>query len=417
MLKKILFFIILGTPFVGVAQDMKEVRRIIHDLSKPQFHGRGYVNDGQKKAADYIARRYEKSNLTPLYPEYFQNFTTSINTFPGKMKIELDQTELKPGYDYLVDRSSPSVHGNFPLIYLVGEQKATNLKRLQEDTTLLNQAVVVIDQGDKALPIDLSKIKGIMMLKEGKLSWSIVSGHSLAPLLLIEANKEVVLKTNAKEIKVDIEATFEKDYSMQNVVGVINGKKYPEQYLIIGAHYDHLGQMGKHTYFPGAHDNASGVAMLLSLAEYFGKKENQSDYSLIFMAFAGEEAGLLGSKYAAKHLPVEKEKIKMMLNIDLMGSGSEGIMVVNALKEMALYNDLVKINNEKHLLPAVKKRGEACNSDHCPFVQEGIPAVFLYTLGKEYLEYHNPDDKAKGLPLTGFKGVFQLLKNYIYSPV
>ena len=88
--------------------------------------------------------------------------------------------------------------------------------------------------------------------------------------------------------------------------------------------------MGKDVYFPGANDNASGVAMLLNLANYYSKKENQPKCSIAFIAFAGEEAGLLGSKYFSEHPLIPLNKMKFLVNLDLLGTGDEGMMVVNA---------------------------------------------------------------------------------------
>jgi ABC-type multidrug transport system fused ATPase/permease subunit len=76
---------------------------------------------------------------------------------------------------------------------------------------------------------------------------------------------------------------------------------------------------------------------------------------------------------------------------------------------------VLKINADNEYLMKVAKRGESCNSDHCPFYKKGVPAVFIYSNGKEYLEYHNPNDKAENLPLTEYSDIFRLIRDYINS--
>ena len=93
----------------------------------------------------------------------------------------------------------------------------------------------------------------------------------------------------------------------------------------------------------------------------------------------------------------------------------DGITVVNSSIFSKAYNSLVTINNNKQYLKEVKKRGEACNSDHCPFYKKGVPAVFIYTMGRECSEYHNIDDKAENLPLTEYEDLFRLLTDFILA--
>ena len=97
---------------------------------------------------------------------------------------------------------------------------------------------------------------------------------------------------------------------------------------MLTAHYDHLGRLGSETFFPGGNDNASGVAMMLSVAEKF-KNKPLRNINLMVVAFAGEEIGLLGSKHLSEHPVIPLDKIKFQLNMDIMGSGEKGITAVN----------------------------------------------------------------------------------------
>ena len=112
--------------------------------------------------------------------------------------------------------------------------------------------------------------------------------------------------------------------------------------------------------FPGANDNASGIAMLLSLARYYSSHQDSLRYSIAFMAFSGEEMSLLGSKYYTEHPLFPLANIRFLVNMDIMGTGDEGITVVNGTIYKPAFNDLVKINDHIHLLKLVKAAWRDC---------------------------------------------------------
>ena len=128
----------------------------------------------------------------------------------------------------------------------------------------------------------------------------------------------------------------------------------PDSFIVLTGHYDHLGHMGKDTYFPGANDNASGISMLLNLAKHYSEFKGENKYSILFIAFGAEEAGLIGSKYFVNHPIFPLTNIKFLINMDLMGTGEEGLMVVNGKvfeKEFNLLND---INKKHNFFPKIK---------------------------------------------------------------
>ena len=170
--------------------------------------------------------------------------------------------------------------------------------------------------------------------------------------------------------------------------------------------------MGPEVYFPGANDNASGTAMLLNLAKYYA--EHPPKYSMVFMAFGAEEAGILGSRHYVSdpHFPVKN--IKFLINMDIMGTGDEGITVVNGSAHPRQFKCLVKQNEKKEYLARVKRRGPAANSDHYWFDREGVPTFFIYTMGG-IKAYHDIYDRPETLPLTEFEDVFRLIRDFADS--
>jgi Zn-dependent M28 family amino/carboxypeptidase len=196
------------------------------------------------------------------------------------------------------------------------------------------------------------------------------------------------------------------------VVAYIKGSVKPDSFLVFSAHYDHLGKMGP-ALFPGANDNASGTSMILDLARYYNLPENKPRYSIAFMAFSGEEAGLLGSTHYVSEPLFPLKSIRFLINLDMVGTGSKGIKVVNGASFEKEFNILSDINKAKGYLADVGKRGPSAHSDHHPFFEKGVPAVFIYTTGDEFKEYHNIYDVPEKLPFTKYEALFHLLTDFV----
>lgn len=421
-MKKIAFFLLLllTTAFV-FGQNVKYARKTIDKLCSKKFHGRGYVNGGDAKAAAFIYKELKK--LKGVEVQY-QPFSFSVNTFPSKMKVEVDGEELLAGVDYIVAPECPSVKGKYRLIYATKETFATDEAYLEFVTDMWWKApanvFVVIDtlpdmgKEEKGRLTALMEVvenknnSGIINLSNKKLTWSVNNEQARSPIITVKEDK---FPRTATEIKLNIEAFFIPHYNSQNVIGFIKGTKQPDSIIALTAHYDHLGQMGKSTYFPGANDNASGTAMLLDMAKHYS--QNPPQYSILFIAFAAEEAGLIGSNYYVNAQPVYPlEKMKFLINMDLMATGEKGIMAVNGLVFENEYKALVKINDDKKYLSTVQARGKAANSDHYWFAEKGVHCFFFYLMG-DFPSYHDPGDKAEIVPLTEYEDTFRLITDFV----
>jgi Zn-dependent M28 family amino/carboxypeptidase len=181
-----------------------------------------------------------------------------------------------------------------------------------------------------------------------------------------------------------------------NVIGYIKGKQNPEKYIVVTAHYDHVGIQNGEIY-NGADDNASGTAALFALANYF--KKNRPANSIIFAAVDAEEAGLQGSKKFVAEPPVKKESIVMNVNLDMVGHND-----VNELYAVGTYHypflkpylDQVGKTAQVKLSfgyegPNVPRSDDWTNqSDHFSFHQAKIP--FVYFGVENHKDYHKPTD-------------------------
>ena len=373
-MKKFGFVIFLFLAINTFAQDSTYTRNIINTLTSKEFWGRGYTKDGMKKSADYLAAAYQKIGLLPMGLSYKQTFNFPVNTFPGKMMVAINGQKLIPGKDFIVSNES---HG--------AKQKA-----------ILNKMDSLNYQASPSLKI---------LLKD-KLTWS--AATEVGDITTIQLNKKNFTAV-PKEINVDIENKFIPNFEAANVCGLVKGTKFPDSILIITAHYDHLGGMGADTYFPGANDNAAGVATLLSLAKYYAT--NPQPYSIGFICFAGEEAGLLGSRFFVENPLIPLSRIKFLINLDLVGTGEAGMTVVNASVYPKAFALLNAINNQNHYISKINSRGKAANSDHYFFTEKGVPAFFIYTQGGPSA-YHDIFDKPETLPLTEYKDLFKLIVGF-----
>jgi Zn-dependent M28 family amino/carboxypeptidase len=214
-------------------------------------------------------------------------------------------------------------------------------------------------------------------------------------------------------IELHIETRLLKDHVAKNVIGYVPAKKNAKRkpFLFLTAHYDHLGRMGQASYFPGANDNASGNGMLYSIAQQIAKQPLEK-YNVVFIAFAGEEAGLIGSKYYVEHPLIPMKNIRFLLNLDIMGSGEEGITCVNSTLFKKEFDRLIQLNDVAHYLPVIKQRGPAANSDHYFFTAAGVPAFFIYTMGPNK-NYHDVFDTFEALSFDKFDEIEHLLLEFI----
>ena len=419
MLKQFTTSIFILISFLAFNQ-IDEVRRITKTLCSPEFHGRGYVEKGDSIAAQYIASEFKKLGVAGFEGSYFQNFSLPVNTFPGQMSVTLNDRTLKPGEHYIVDQGSNGYTGELSL-YEIDARSAMNQDALVNavsavmEKNVYNGMILNFAGADKdtlaalrGLGYELRGLMHVVEIVDSKFMWSV--SQEQAPNLHLYI-QDSVYTTNAS-VELDIQAKFISDYASQNVVAYLPSKKKCAKTLVYTAHYDHLGRMGMDTYFPGANDNASGTAMLLTMAKYF--KENPSKYNIMFIAFAGEEAGLVGSKYFVNNPLIKLKKIKFLLNLDIMGSGEEGITVVNATLFEDEFKLLQSISEKEGLLTQVKSRGPAANSDHYWFTRNEVPAFFIYTMGPNK-NYHDIFDRYEELSFNEYDDITNLLIEFAKS--
>ena len=198
-----------------------------------------------------------------------------------------------------------------------------------------------------------------------------------------------------------------------NVIGYIDNQA--ENTIIIGAHYDHLGYgsegslyKGNKAIHNGADDNASGVAVMMNLAAKL-KETNQAN-NYLFMAFSGEEMGLLGSNYFVKNPTIDTKAISYMINMDMVGRlKQDSTLAVYGTGTSPIFKQVLSSHNNKFKL--IEKESGVGPSDHTSFYLVDIPVLHFFT--GQHEDYHKPSDDSEKLNYIGM----ETISNYIFDVI
>jgi hypothetical protein len=204
-----------------------------------------------------------------------------------------------------------------------------------------------------------------------------------------------------------------------NVAGYLQGNDptLKNEFIILGAHFDHLGMGENNSLYTGdepqihngADDNASGTSGLLELAEKFAAIKDKIKRTIVFAAFSGEEEGLLGSAYFTDNMPVNTSDVAMMINMDMIGRlNDENSLIVYGTGTSSGLEDILNKNNSHEFALTFNDEGYG-PSDHSSFYGKKIPVLFFFTGTHE--DYHKPSDDTEKI---NFDGEEQVLK-YVYD--
>lgn len=472
-------FVILYAAFVvsinaqvntNVDITTEELKEHIETLASEDFAGRKPGTDGDKKAANYIKTQLEALNLTPLYNNGYQYFDVITSLSIGENKFSCDKYIGEVGKDFLPvsfssngsveadvvfagyglsvaedslkwdDYLNINVKGKIVLIFR-GAPFYDSTGKFNNYTSLIKKAYTAKDKGAAAVMF----VNGEMYDKEDSfvpLSYEQGQNNVGIPVIQITRNcAEQIFKyfdislkaieTNINEAKapnsfdvgtkVFIKSEVIKNkVATQNVVFMLKGDdpSLSDEYIVIGAHYDHLGMGGKGSgsrvpdttaVHYGADDNASGVAAIIEIIEKMKESGIKLKRSIIFAAFSGEEMGLLGSKYFVNNPPVELNKIKLMFNLDMVGRLNEqtkGLSIGGTGTAENLTEDLEKISKNFDLSLKFSPEGYG-PSDHASFYSKNIPVLFFFTGIHD--DYHTPKDIPSKINYAGEKTVSDLI--------
>ena len=435
---------------VGYLDDIKA-------LTAPDMEGRGAGTKGIARAASLLEKRYRRLGLQPAGTNsYFQPFSVITGAklkSHNRLAVENagQKNELKLNQDFVPFSFSSSGNAAAPLVF-VGfgataeefgyddyasidvKDKIVVLLRyepggfaaksgnagLTRHAQLITKAINARNHGAKAMILVNGRLGdgeedlltrfgavsgpeniGIIMVQvKNQIAddWFKAAGKSLADVQLqIDHSTKPQSFTFPDllhvSVSVDIETTRA---TVNNVLAYLPGKT--DEYVIIGAHYDHLGygnadslapsQIGQ--IHPGADDNASGTAGVLELARLFAPMKGQLPRGILFVSFAGEELGLLGSAHWVQHPTLPVEKAVAMLNMDMIGRMKDGKVFIGGVGTGSTLKTLLEQAQSGSNFKIEYSPGGYSASDHTSFVTKRIPVLFFFS--GLHSDYHKPSD-------------------------
>ncbi len=227
-----------------------------------------------------------------------------------------------------------------------------------------------------------------------------------------------------ENIKIKMKVSFIKEnVYANNVIGFIEGSdsKLKDEIVIVGTHYDHVGYFSpsaigsseKDSIYNGADDNGSGTVGMMEIAKTFGMSKNKPKRNILFIAFCGEEKGLLGSRYYVDNPILPLEKTVAMINLDMIGRNSIDSLI---LIGWSYSEDMKRIVEEENLAVGFKfsydREKDFPRSDQASFARKGIPVIFFHS--GEHVDYHKVSDEVDKINFSKIEKVAKLCYRVVY---
>lgn len=448
-----------------------ELYKHIEFLASDSLKGRYPGTAEDKVAATYIAQEFKKAGLQTLFNEGLQEFEIQSKIKLGEnnwLKVndeifvvgedfapisfsasqQLNSGVVFAGYGFDIkqnnkewnDYQNIDVSGKWAII-LRGEPEIENGGiNFSEYNSLRSKAILAKDKGAAGVIFvsgkyfDESDALSSLDNPEGKINIPVIQvKRNIADKLFMQINKTIEsienqVKESKKALNFVIPATIDcqtdivsESNQTYNVVSqlLIN----PDfEYIVIGAHYDHLGFGGAgtgsrnpNTYaiHYGADDNASGTSALIEIAEKLNSKHDSLKNNFLFVAFGAEEMGLIGSKHFVNNLPVNDTLIKAMINVDMVGRmRSERNLQIGGIGTSAEGKALIESINQKYKLKLGLSPEGYGPSDHSSFYAKNIP-VFFFSTGA-HIDYHTPGDSLGSINIAGMEEASRFVYDLAY---
>jgi len=399
---KRVFLLLLGLAVYAVAeaQDVETYSRIVTQLSSYRFQGRGYAKDGVLKAGRYLERGFAKAGADEVLT---QPFSIDINTFPGKMEMKVDGRSLSPGSDFVMREYSPGVRGTFKLYYVdTADYDSERMLRESEGLFAVCDFWFTYRHKEDFRRLEKSAA-GVIYKWDTPLKFYKAYGEKVVERPIVWVSPD--FPSDASEVTFNIENRFLDGYVSDNILARVDGRRHDSCYLFI-AHYDHLGNLGRGLFFPGANDNASGTASIVTLASYYAK--NRPEFDMWFIAFSGEDANLRGSTWFVEHPLFPLSSIKYLFNFDMVGDNNQIQYCEVSSQGMAGFKKM------QCMVDWLKLGELAANSDHWPFAEKNVPCILFENESGDYFQYyHTAEDTPEHTVTSTYERLFKLVTQFI----
>ena len=393
--------------------NLKHYKEIVKELSSEKYQGRGYASDGVTLAGHYLEQEFKNVGVDEVV---CQPFTININTFCGNMEMWADGKQLTPGVDFAMREYSPGVHGEFTVYHVDtlnfdAEKMYADLAKPEYDGCLVVCDFWFMYNHPEFRPLHKkdSSVGGFIQTWTSPIKFYKAYGSRVMGKPIVWITPEAI--EGVQNVKLDIDNEFLENYELFNVIAKVNGEKH-DSCFVFTAHYDHLGNLGRDVYYPGANDNASGTATIVTLAEYYAK--NKPEYDMYFIAFSGEDSGLNGSEFYVKNPTVPLEQIKYLFNIDMIGDNNPVQYCEASDEGNRGFAMLETINGEKHYFESLDRGELAANSDHYPFAERHVPCMlFENEKGDAFKYYHTIYDTYDSAIFVTYEPIFKLITDFV----
>ncbi len=431
-------FSLLAQSFSFSDKDIQQ--RITTDVSilaSDSLEGRESGTYGEYMARQYIAKQFAEIGLKPMFfgNSYFQSFSYQDIPWYGRGNgLNLNGKNLKLYQDYyaLAFTGCDSIQGETISVgYGISmpeegiddyagiknpEGKIFIIKTSLPETFKKNAAVE--GMSGKLDKVNLAIQKGakavIFILPENETiepNASLVNNETVSSIPVIFLRSKQVLNEGSNTVKLAVKVVRDGLRPAYNVAGYIDNGA--ENWVIIGAHYDHLGWSfddGVPVVNNGADDNATGTAGVIELARYL-KQSGSKKNNYLFCAFSGEEKGLIGSTYFTNSKTLELEKINYMIDLDMIGRlNDKRAITVFGTGTSPEWKKTIGPSNEVQLKIKQSKSGVG-GSDHMPFYYKDIPDIFIHT--GLHPDYHTPADDTDRVNFPGMVDVLKFTQKLI----
>lgn len=430
-------------------------------LSSKELKGRLSGSSEYYKAAEYIAVEFSRIGLKPLgNKNYFQNFKIEYNEIAAPCKFALVENgktikNYELGKDFVCRGFTGSGNFSAPVVFagygfsedgyddyagmdvkgkvVIMFKQTPNWKNGDKNwnSSLRYRQEIAFKKGALGIlfvskPNDANPQKPIGSVMDGEGSYiesfpmlqiDISAADDFlkgSPYTLKELQKIIDSLKQPKPLELianallNINAIYEKERNTMNVVGMIEGET--DEYVILGAHLDHVGGQADEIYYPGANDNASGSSAVLEIARTFANSKIKPKRSIVFVLFSNEESGLNGANYFTDYPPVPLEKVTAMLNMDCVGFG-DSIHIGNGKSAPELWK-ITRGLDSLFTKQMVRHTWNGGGADATPFHLKGIPCLYFVTTNS-YKHLHLPSD----LPETLNRNLFEKITKLAYMTV
>jgi hypothetical protein len=450
---------------------VNELKAHIKYLSSDSLRGRLTGSPGDSLAADYIKNKLVSYGLIPLSGDGLQRYKVTKRVLAGKSNsLSVNGINYALDKDFMPFAFSSNTGMESEVVFAGYGFDISNDSLKWNDYNGINVRGkwLMILRGDPEpennnspfIPFSADRDKALLAKDMGAAGVLMVSGPAFDPrdafeslnlegysvdIPVLRIKKEVadIILSKSKNSIASLEKKLndsKKPFSFstkvtvngkaeivrelantRNVVMLIPGEdpKLKDEYIILGAHFDHLGMGGPGSgsraldtigIHHGADDNASGVAMMLELAEKFAKTKGSHKRSIICLSFSGEEEGLLGSKHFVDDPGINLSKVNAMINMDMVGRLNEtNNLQIGGVGTAAGLKELVYANSDTSVIKLSLSEEGYGPSDHSSFYGKNIPVLFYFT--GAHMDYHTPTDTWEKINFKGMVEISGLIFN------